>query len=174
MQHLRTVHSWKFRLLQSNLGLLHEERLQKAYSPTLSEFRSSYSAISCKARTNIQASIQSKNLSLSLTVIMVFRENFSSSAHLSGIRIKAHDTHHNFSFDLSYPFPDSRDTTRSGTTISSHLLLHKPYSFPGHPAHQSTFALPFISLPIRRAPIIPNRSQHMLAQDRVDLLRLHG
>lgn len=61
MQHLRTVRSWKFRVLQSNLGLLHEERLQKAYSPTLSEFRSSYSAISCKARTNIQASIQSKN-----------------------------------------------------------------------------------------------------------------
>lgn len=115
-----------------------------------------------------------KSVSLSLTVIMVFRENFSSSVHPSGIRIKLYDTHHIFSFDPSYPFPDSRDTTRSGTTISLHLLLHKPYSFPGHPTHQSTCALPFISLPIRRAPIIPNRSQHMLAQDRVDLLRLHG
>lgn len=115
-----------------------------------------------------------KSTSLSLTVIMVFRENFSSSVHLSGIRIKLHDTHHIFSFDPSYPFPDSRHTTRSGTTISLHLLLHKPYSFPGHPAHQSMCALPFTSLPIWRAPIIPNRSQHMLAQDRVDLLRLHG
>lgn len=131
MQHLRIVHSWKFRLLQSDLGLLRKERLHKAHSPTLSEFRSSYSAISCKARTNIQASIQSKNwCHFPWQWYWCSERFFSSSVHLSGIRIKLQDTHIIFSFDLSYPFSDSRGTTRSGTTISLHLLLPQAIFIP--------------------------------------------
>lgn len=171
MQHLRTVHSWKFRLLQSNLGLLRKERLHKPHSPTLSEFRSSYLMQSKSKYPSFYP--KQKSVSLSLTVIMVFRENFSSSVHLSGIRIKLQDTHHIFSFDPGYPFSYSRDTTRS-STISSQLLLSQAIFIPRTPSSPLFLLFPFISLPIWRAPIIANRSQRMCAQDRADLLRPHG
>lgn len=115
MQHLKTVLSWKFRLLQSNLGHLHLEWLQTAYSPMLSELRSSSPATSCKARMNIQASIQSKkSVSPSLTVIMVFREIFFFLVVYTFLEseVKLQDTHHVFNFHLSYPFSDLGDTTR--------------------------------------------------------------
>lgn len=104
---------------------------------------------------------------------MVFRENFSSSVHPPGTRSKLQDTHHIFSFVPSYPFSDSRDNTSLAPPFPYTYCFYKPYSFPGHLAHQFLL-FPFVSLPIGRAPIFPNGSQCTRAQDRVDLLRLHG
>lgn len=156
MQHLRTVRSWKFRLLKSNLGLLHKEWLQKAYSQTLSEFRSSYSAISCKARTNIQASIQSKNqchfpwqwewcLERIFQVVYTLLESESSfktlttsSALFQVIPSLIPET----PLGLAPPFPYT-------------YCFYKPYSFPGHLAHQRVFALPLCFSSNRKSSHFP-------------------
>lgn len=80
---------------------------------------------------------------------------FSSSVHLSGIRIKLQDTHIIFSFDLTYPFSDSRGTTRSGTTISLHLLLSQAMFTPRTlSSHQSFCSSPSFLSQYEELPLL--------------------
>lgn len=103
-----------------------------------------------------------KSVSLSLTVIMVFRENFSSSVHPSEIRLNLQDTHHIFSFVPSHPFPDSRDTTRSGTTISLLLLLLQAIFISRTPGSPESFcSSPFCFSSNRKSSHFPQwKSMH--------------